>query len=116
MTNEEVIKKARALGEALKNSEEYKELMEAQKALDEDTETQEMLKQYEARRNELQIKQMTGQSIENEIKEITDMEGEIMGRESMKKYTEAEEKFKNLVDAANQEIVKAMEDEEEEKE
>ncbi len=112
MTNEEVIKKARELGEALRNSEEYRELMEAQKMLDEDLETQNMLKEYDAKRNELQIKQMTGQNIEPEINDLTAMEGEIMSRESMKRYSEAEEKFKNLVDEANQEIVKAMEEEE----
>ncbi len=111
MTNEEVIEKARALGEALRNSDEYRNLMEAQKILDEDTETQNMIKEYDVKRNELQMKQMTGQNIEAEINDLTAMEGEIMSRESMQRYTEAEEKFKNLVDEANQEIVRAMEEE-----
>jgi cell fate (sporulation/competence/biofilm development) regulator YlbF (YheA/YmcA/DUF963 family) len=112
MTNEEIIKKAHALGEALRNSEEYHNLIDAQKMLDEDGETQNMIKEYEVKRNELQMKQMTGQNIEPEINELTAMEGKIMSQESMQKYSEAEEKFKNLVDAANKEIVKAMESDE----
>lgn len=107
---EEVMKRAKALGESLRESDEYKELMEAQKNLDEDVETQELLKNYESKRNELQIKQMTGQNIDDDLRELTDMEGQIMNKESMQRYTKAEENFKNLVDEANQEIVKAMED------
>ncbi len=107
---EEVLRKARELGETLRKSDEYKELMNAQKELDEDTEVQEMIKKYDVKRNELQMKQMTGQNVDEELTELTEMEGKIMGRESMKKYAEAEEKFKNLVDEANQEIVKAMEE------
>ncbi len=105
---EEVMKRAKALGESLRESDEYKELMEAQKNLDEDAETQELLKNYESKRNELQVKQMTGQNIDDDLRELTDMEGQIMNKESMQRYTKAEENFKNLVDEANQEIVNAM--------
>ncbi|GEM_PF-2557932 len=111
---EEVLRKARELGESLKNSDEYRELVEAQKQLDEDEATQKMLQEYDAKRNELQVKQMTGQSIDEDLKDLTDLEGRIMNSESMQRYTKAEEKFRNLVDEANQEIVKAMEDETEE--
>ncbi len=111
---EEVLKKARELGKSLKESEEYKELIEAQKELDEDEETQKMLQEYEVKRNEVQIKQMTGQDADEELRELTDLEGKIMQKESMQRYTKAEENFRNLVDEANQEIVKAMEGEEEE--
>ena len=65
------------------------------------------------KRNEVQIKQMTGQNADEELRALTDMEGEIMNKESMQRYTKAEENFRNLVDEANQEIVKAMEEEEE---
>ncbi len=111
---EEVLKKARELGKSLKESEEYRELVDAQKALDEDQETQQMLQEYEAKRNEVQIKQMMGQNADEELRELTDLEGKIMQKETMQRYTKAEENFRNLVDEANQEIVKAMEEGEEE--
>ncbi len=110
---EEVLRRAKALGESLKGSNEYKELMEAQKGLDEDTETQELLKNYEVKRNEVQVKQMTNQNADEELRVLTDMEGQLMNKESMQHYTKAEENFKNLVDEANKEIVKAMEENEE---
>ena len=105
---EDVIKKARELGESLKNSDEYKDLLEAQKQLDDDVGTQEMLKNYDAKRNEIQIKQMTGQNADEDIKQLNDLERKIMEKESMQKYTKAEENFRNLVDEANQEIANAM--------
>ena len=111
---EEVLRKARELGKSLKESEEYRELVDAQKALDEDQETQQMLQEYEAKRNEVQIKQMMGQNADEELRELTDLEGKIMQKETMQRYTKAEENFRNLVDEANQEIVKAMEEGEEE--
>ena len=112
MTNrEDVLKKARELGKSLKESEEYKELVEAQNALDSDEETQRMIQEYEAKRNEVQIKQMTGQNADEELRELTELEGKIMEKETMQRYTKAEERFRNLVDEANQEIVKAMEEE-----
>ncbi len=103
------MEKARALGDSLRGSDEFLKLVEAQKLLDADTQAQELLKSYDAKRNELQVKQMGGQSLDSEIKQITEMENQIMSRESMQVYTKAEEDFKNLVDEANQEIVKAME-------
>ena len=111
MTKEEIMKKARELGKSIKESEEYRDLVEAQKALDEDTETQELLKEFDAKRNEIETKQMVGQDIKEDLENLESMEKEIMERESMKKYAEAEERFKDLIDEANKEIVKGMEEE-----
>ena len=108
---EEIIKKARELGESLRSSVEYRELVDAQKLLESDQETQEMIKEYDAKRNELQMKQMTGQNFDEDLKALTELEGKIMNKESMQKYTKAEENFKNLVDEANQEIVRVMDEE-----
>ncbi len=116
MTKEEIMKKARELGKSIKESEEYKELVKAQKALDEDTETQEMLKNFDAKRNEIQTKQMVGQDIKEDLQNLEDMEKKIMERESMVKYAKAEDKFKKLIDDANKEIVKGMEEGEKEEE
>jgi len=112
MTKEEILKKAKELGEALKESEEYKELVEAQKALDGDEETQKLLNEYNEKAQEIQLKQLTGENISEGMTELQKLEGEIMNTESMKRYTEAEKNFKDLIDSANQEIVKAMEEEE----
>ncbi len=110
-TKEDVMKKARELGKSIRESDEYKELMDAQKILDEDVETQEMLKEFDQKRNEIQMKQMVGQDVREDLEKLEDMERKIMERESMAKYAAAEEKFKNLIDEANKEIVKAMEEE-----
>jgi len=112
MTKEEILKKAKELGEALKESEEYKELVEAQKALDSDEETQKLLNEYNEKAQEIQLKQLTGENISEGMAELQKLEEEIMNSESMKRYTEAEKNFKDLIDSANQEIVKAMEEEE----
>ncbi len=112
MTNEKVLNKARELGEALRESDEYKELLEAQKALDEDKETQDLLNEYNVKAQEIQLKQMTGENVEESMNELQNIEKRIMESESMKRYMDAESKFKELVDSANQTIVDAMEKEE----
>jgi cell fate (sporulation/competence/biofilm development) regulator YlbF (YheA/YmcA/DUF963 family) len=116
MSNEEILNKAKDLGKAIKESEEYKKLLEAQKALDEDKETQDLLNEYNAKAQEIQIRQMTGENVNDSMVELQNLERKIMDSESMKKYTEAENDFKNLIDSANKAIVDAMEEEEEQKE
>ncbi len=114
MSNEEIIKKAKELGKALKESEEYKELIEAQKALDEDEETQKLLNDYNAKAQEIQLKQMTGENINDNMVELQKLEQDIMNSETMKRYTEAEDKFKKLIESTNQAIVESMEEEQKE--
>ncbi len=114
--SEEVIKKARELGKALKETEEYKEFLEAQKALDGDENIQNLLKEYDEKAKDIQVKQMTGESIEEDMMNLQKLEKEIVESESMVRYTQAERKFKELVDSANRAIVEAMEGESEEKE
>lgn len=109
---EEIMEKARELGKAIRASDEYKELVEAQKNLDEDEETQELLNKYNTEAQKIQMKQLTGENIEEDIKKLRELEERIMDSETMKKYAEAEKKFKNLVDDANKAIVEAMEKEE----
>jgi cell fate (sporulation/competence/biofilm development) regulator YlbF (YheA/YmcA/DUF963 family) len=112
MSKEDILKKAKELGEALKDSDEYKELLEAQKALDNDQETQQLLNEYNEKAQEIQLKQLTGENISEGMAELQKLEEKIMNSDSMKRYTEAEKNFKELIDSANQEIVKAMEEEE----
>jgi len=114
--SEEVIKKARELGKALKETEEYKEFVDAQKALDENEEIQKLLKDYDEKAKDIQLKQMTGENIDEDMISLQKIEKEIVESETMQKYTTAERKFKELVDSANKAIVEAMEGEEEEKE
>lgn len=114
MSNEEIIKKAKELGKALKESEEYKELIEAQKALDEDADTQKLLNDYNAKAQEIQLKQMTGDNINENMAELQKLEQDIMNSETMKRYTEAENKFKKLIESTNQAIVESMEEEQKE--
>ncbi len=113
MKKEEILKKARELGKEIRKSDEYKELVESQKGLDGDSEAQKFLKEYEEKRKILEMKQMTGQNIDQEIKELQEIEQKVMNMDSMKRYSEAENKFKELIDDANKEIVKAMEEEKE---
>ena len=110
MDREEVLKKARELGRSLRDSDEYRELLDAERMLDEDKETQEMLNEFDAKRKEIEIKQMMGEDISKEIEEINEMEKKIMERESMERYSKAEENFKKLLDDVNREIVKGMEE------
>jgi len=114
--SEEVIKKARELGKALKETEEYKEFVDAQKALDENEEIQKLLKDYDEKAKDIQLKQMTGENIDEDMISLQKIEKEIVESETMQRYTTAERKFKELVDSANKAIVEAMEGEEEEKE
>jgi len=114
--SEEVIKKARELGKALKETEEYKEFVEAQNALDKNEEIQKLLKDYDEKAKDIQLKQMTGENIDEDMTSLQKIEKEIVESETMQKYTIAERKFKELVDSANKAIVESMEGEEEEKE
>ncbi len=109
---EEIMEKARELGKSIRASDEYKELIKAQKNLDEDEETQKLLNEYNTEAQKIQMKQLTGENIDEDIKKLRDLEEKIMNSETMKKYAEAEKKFKDLVDDANKAIVEAMEKEE----
>ncbi len=112
MKKEEILKKARELGKEIRESDEYRELVAAQNELDKDGETQKFLKEYEEKRKVLEMKQMTGQNIDEEVKGLQEIEQKVMEMESMKRYSDAENKFKGLIDDANKEIVKAMEEKE----
>lgn len=112
MTKEEILNRAKELGKALKESDEYKELVEAEKALNEDEETQKLLNDYNAKAQEIQLRQMTGENVNDSMMELQDLEKKIMDSESMKKYSQAEKNFKELIESANQTIVDAMEEEE----
>ena len=115
MTKEEILNKAKELGKAIKESEEFKGLVEAEKALNEDEETQKLLNDYNAKAQEIQLRQMTGENMNDSMMELQKLEKKIMDTESMKKYSQAEKDFKELIDSANQAIVDAMEEKEEQK-
>ncbi len=114
MTKEEILNKAKELGKAIKESDEYKELVEAERALNEDEDTQKLLNDYNAKAQEIQLRQMTGENVNDSMIELQDLEKKIMDTESMKKYSQAEKNFKELIDSANQAIVDAMEEEQKE--
>ena len=90
------------LAQEIKNSEEFKNYKKYKEIIKSNTELNEGIKKFEALRYELQISAMQGLEVNNEKeKELQAIYAELLSKENIKEYFDAEFKFNILLADVN---------------
>lgn len=100
----EILKKARELGQAIVDSEEFKNLKAAEEKQDNDEEAMALLVEYSNIRKTLAEEINTGVSDERmaEIREkLEETYEKVMSNQTIAQYNEAQQKFSNVVNQMN---------------
>ncbi|MEM0351077.1 MAG: YlbF family regulator [Archaeoglobaceae archaeon] len=89
MINEIVKVKALELAEAVRNLEEYREFLEMEKNLKEDSEAQAMIREFQKKQQDFVTKQMSGIFDNELLSELTDLQAKLNTRESVVMFIES---------------------------
>lgn len=96
----DLITKTRELGKLLQEEESYKNMKEAEKKADADTELQELIKEFNLKRLNLNVETQkvdkNGEKIAELNKEMQKVYADIMANENMKAYNEAKQLFDQI--------------------
>lgn len=99
------------LAQEIKDSEEYKNFKKYKELVKSNKETDEKIKQFEELRYEIQILAMQGQKPEeNKEKELQKIYAELLSKENVKEYFDAEFKFNVLIADVNKIIGESIKD------
>lgn len=100
-----VIEKARELGKALQESQEYKAYIEAKRVNDTDVDLQNMIGEFNMLRMQLNQEMSKEDKNPDEMKrldgEIKELYGRIMANKSMAEYNAATEKMEKIMNSVN---------------
>lgn len=98
-----VIEKAKTLGEAIANSKELEELKNSEARMSVDPAASDIIKEFQAKQQELQQLQMQGQQMTDDHKKSVELiEGKMKSNESISSYMEAQQNFEKLLQEVNQ--------------
>lgn len=89
MINEIAKVKALELAEAVRNLEEYREFLEMEKNLKEDSEAQAMIREFQKKQQDFVTKQMSGIFDNELLSELTDLQAKLNTRESVVMFIES---------------------------
>ena len=90
------------LAQEIKNSDEFKNYKKYKEIIKSNPELNEMIKKFETLRYEIQISAMQGLEVESEKeKELQDIYAELLSKENIKEYFDAEFKFNILLADVN---------------
>ena len=99
------------LAQEIKDSEEYTSYKKYKELVKANEETNQKIKQFEALRYEVQIAAMQGiKANEDKEKELQEVYTELLAKENVKEYFEAEFKFNVLIADVNKIIGEAIKD------
>lgn len=99
------------LAQEIKDSEEYKNFKKYKNLVKADTELENKMKQFEELRYETQIAAMQGKKPEEDKeKELQTVYTELLSKENVKEYFDAEFKFNVLIADVNKIIGEAIQD------
>ena len=97
------------LAQEIKNSEEFKNYKKYKELIKSNQEVSEMIKKFEALRYEIQISAMQGIELnKDKEKELQDIYVELLSKENVKEYFDAEFKFNILLADVNKIIGDAV--------
>lgn len=88
---------AYALASAIKNSEEYKRLVEAKKKIEANPKNKEMLKDFHQKQLNYQTKQMMGEKADEELKQLQNLYRVLSINMDLSEYLQAEYSFSTLI-------------------
>ena len=97
------------LAQEIKSSDEFKNYKKYKEIVKSNTEVSELIKKFETLRYEIQISAMQGLEVSNEKeKELQDIYAELLSKENVKEYFDAEFKFNILLADVNKIIGDAV--------
>lgn len=88
---------AYALASAIENSEEYKRLIEAKKKIEANPKNKEMLQDFYQKQLNYQTKQMMGEKVEEELKQLQNLYSVLSMNMDLNEYLQAEYAFSTLI-------------------
>ena len=94
----------RELGEAIADTPEYQAFEEAQRAVEEDDETQQKISEFEQIRQDFMIAREAGSATEEDVKEVKRAQQELHSLPAMKEYLEAQEAMQERLESLNEAI------------
>jgi len=96
--NKDVFEKAKALGQSIVESEEFKEVQRREDEIIKDASAQALLKRYHELQNLHKEKTKNGDSLSDEEKaELQQVQMKVMENKTIKSFSEAQEKFQHMM-------------------
>jgi len=112
---EELLEKARKLGKAMTETEQYEKLREAEKQLNEDVEAQALLEGMQQAQDKVQQLQQSGlQPTEDQVEELNEKRSQMDQNPAVSNFMKAQSEFSELVREVNGAISEGMKLEESE--
>lgn len=106
---ERVIELAKELGKELKNHPATQEYIAASKAIQNDEQAQELLRQYDIMAQQLAQKEAYQQPIdEQERKQLAELQAKLSSNEKIKNLMDAQARYSDLTQQVNQAIMENM--------
>ena len=96
----DIIEMTRELGKLIQQEESYLKMKNAEKSADDDTELQELIKEFNLKRLNINVETQKvdkdGEKIAKLNKEMQSVYADIMSNENMKSYNEAKQEFDQI--------------------
>jgi cell fate (sporulation/competence/biofilm development) regulator YlbF (YheA/YmcA/DUF963 family) len=92
---------AQELAKAIKETEAYTNLNSAHARIKLDPSAQDLISQMETSQQSIQQAQMQGQPVEDEIKQLQQLQGQAMQNETLKQLFQAQEAFGKVMEETN---------------
>lgn len=106
---QEVIEKARALGEAVARDARTRAFFAAEAALQKDKDAREILREYNAQAGRIHELQDAGKPIEvDDKRKLADLQGKIAGNATLKDFTRRQADYIELLNTVNQNMEQAI--------
>ena len=106
---EKILELAKQLGQEIANNKIAKQYFEASKALDEDADAQELIKQYEQQAQQLAMKERQAQPIEPQEKQkLADLQAKIAENPKIKQWMQEQVEYVNLLRKVNETVMAQM--------
>lgn len=104
-----VLEKAKVLADAIAECEELKAVRDAEIAMSQDDEAQNIISDFQAKQQEFHQVMMAGEELTPEQeKQRDDIEARMQGNESIRNYLDAQQKFESLLKAVNFAITRGI--------
>lgn len=113
--SDEVLSKARELGEALTRSPEYLDVKAKQKMMFNDNSALEMLKTFHLMQDAAHKKQAQGRQLSpDEIKSLEKMELRMAGHPAISAFHESQKRYQDLINRVLETVIQVQKEEQEE--
>lgn len=104
-----IMEKARELGEAIVDSQEYRNLRNTETEMYQNEEAKAILDDFSVHQKRIQMAQANGKPIsENQQKELQNLQNKMQGNEKVMEFMQAQQQFNQVMETINQTISSVM--------